>query len=149
MSSILLVLSINIAISWPGAAFWQGQEAFAQTLDSTWRIVAASLGAYLVSQNLDVFLFHKIRDITGESKLYLRNILSTGISQFVDTIIFIVIAFYGSMPIAPLIIGQYIIKLGIAAIDTPFLYSVKYFKNSKWADYELPSFDIRGMIASD
>jgi uncharacterized integral membrane protein (TIGR00697 family) len=145
MGSILLVLSINIAISWPGAAFWKGQEAFAQTLGSTWRIVAASLGAYLVSQNLDVFLFHKIRERTGESKLYLRNILSTGISQFVDTVIFIVIAFYGVMPIVPLIIGQYFIKLGIAALDTPFLYSVKYFKNSKWSSYELPEINPLGL----
>ena len=132
LGSIILVLSINIAIAWPAAAFWKGQEAFTQTLGSTWRIVAASLAAYVVSQNTDVFLFQRIREYTGESKLYLRNIASTGVSQFIDTVIFIVIAFYGVMPIIPLIIGQYIIKLAIAGLDTPFLYFIKYSKQHQW-----------------
>jgi uncharacterized integral membrane protein (TIGR00697 family) len=131
LASVILVVAINIAIAWPSPAFWKGQAAFEQTLGTTWRIVAASLTAYVFSQNLDVYIFHKIRSRTGESKLYLRNILSTGTSQLVDSIIFIVIAFYGVMPIVPLIIGQYIVKLSIAALDTPFIYSVKYSKKHR------------------
>lgn len=132
MASILLVLSINIAIAWPSAAFWKAQEAFTTTLGTTWRIVAASLAAYVVSMNTDVFIFHKIKDYTGESKLYLRNVVSTGIAQFIDTVIFIMVAFYGVMPVVPLIIGQYIIKLAIAALDTPYIYAVKWAKDQPW-----------------
>ena len=128
LASVVLVLAIKIAIAWPSAAFWKSQEAFTTTLGSTWRIVLASLGAYIVSQNTDVYLFHKIRSYTGEPKLYLRNILSTSTSQFIDSVIFIVIAFYGVMPVIPLIIGQYVVKLMIAALDTPFIYFIKYSK---------------------
>lgn len=128
LASIILVIAIQIAIAWPSAPFWQAQDAFVTTLGPTWRIVLASLAAYVVSQNTDVFLFHKIREYTGESKLYLRNIGSTSVSQLIDSVIFIVIAFYGVLPIVPLIIGQYIIKLAIAALDTPFIYFVKYSK---------------------
>ncbi|MFB6200141.1 MAG: queuosine precursor transporter [Candidatus Nanohaloarchaea archaeon] len=132
MASILLVLSINIAITWPSAAFWKAQEAFVTTLGTTWRIVAASLAAYVVSMNTDVYIFHKIKEYTGDSKLYLRNMVSTGVAQFIDTVIFIMIAFYGVMPVIPLIIGQYIIKLAIAALDTPYIYLVKWAKKQSW-----------------
>lgn len=134
LASIILVLAIKIAIAWPSPAFWKGQAAFEQTLGSTWRIVVASLAAYVFSQNIDVHIFHRIRSWTGESKLYLRNILSTGTSQLVDSVIFVSIAFYGVMPIIPLIIGQYIVKLAIAALDTPFIYFIKYSKQHRLID---------------
>jgi uncharacterized integral membrane protein (TIGR00697 family) len=54
----------------------------------------------------------------------LRNTASTVVSQFIDTLIFITIAFYGTMPVFPLIKGQYFIKVLIAVLDTPFVYLV-------------------------
>lgn len=58
----------------------------------------------------------------GEKK-WLRNNLSTMTSQFVDTIIFITIAFYGVVDNLPaMIVGQYVIKLLLALGDTPFFY---------------------------
>ena len=61
---------------------------------------------------------------TGERHLWLRNNLSTAVSQFLDSFIFIAIAFYGVMPIWPLIVGQWIIKMAIAILDTPVVYLV-------------------------
>jgi uncharacterized PurR-regulated membrane protein YhhQ (DUF165 family) len=46
------------------------------------------------------------------------------VSQFIDTLIFITIAFYGTMPVFPLLKGQYLIKVLIALLDTPFVYLV-------------------------
>lgn len=129
LASILLVISIQIAINWQAPSFWQGQEAFVNTLGMTWRIVLASLVAYLFSQNWDVFMFHKIKELTDGKHLWLRNGLSTISSQGIDTLIFITIAFYGTMPVLPLIIGQYVIKLIIAIIDTPFLYGIRRLKS--------------------
>ncbi|OKY78692.1 MAG: putative member of the PurR regulon [Candidatus Methanohalarchaeum thermophilum] len=126
LGSILLVLSIQIAIQWPSAPFWKAQEAFKTTLGMTWRIVLASLTAYIVSQNWDVNLFHRIKKHTNGKHLWLRNLASTMSSQGIDTIIFITIAFYGQQPIIPLITGQYIIKLIVATLDTPFIYTIKY-----------------------
>ena len=130
IGSVLLVVGIQIVIAWPAAVFWEGQAALEQTLGFTWRIVAASLIAYLFSQNWDVFVFHRLKEKTGGKHLWFRNITSTVSSQFIDTVIFITIAFWGIFPpeaIVGMVIGQYIVKLIIAAFDTPFLYGMRYF----------------------
>jgi hypothetical protein len=102
-------------------------------------IVLGSLLAYLVSQNWDVLVFHRIREATGESMLWLRNIASTATSQAIDTVLFVAIAFYVApqvlgfgtqfeIPvILSLIVGQYLLKLLIALVDTPFVYAVVGF----------------------
>ena len=125
IASILLVLGIQIASSWPAAPFWQGQEAFESTLGMTWRIVIASLVAYIISQNWDVYVFHRIKDRTKGKHLWARNNISTMSSQSIDTVIFITIAFYGVFPVLPMIVGQFIIKLLISLLDTPFIYTLK------------------------
>ncbi|WP_027723360.1 queuosine precursor transporter [Maridesulfovibrio zosterae] len=110
------------ALHWASAPFWHGQEGFASVLASTPRIVLASLIAYLVSQTHDVWLFHMLRQKTDGSHLWLRNNLSTVISQLIDSTIFVTIAFYGVMPVTDIIIGQWFAKVAIALIDTPFVY---------------------------
>ncbi|MFD1598622.1 queuosine precursor transporter [Halobellus rarus] len=99
-------------------------------------IVIGSLLAYIVSQNWDVLVFHRIRDVTGASMLWLRNIVSTATSQAIDTVLFVAVAFYVAprvlglgdpLPVSvilSLIVGQYLLKLLIALIDTPFVYAV-------------------------
>ena len=99
-------------------------------------IVLGSLAAYLMSQNWDVFVFHRIREATGPSLLWLRNVASTATSQAIDTVLFVTVAFYVAprvlglgdpLPVSvvlSLIVGQYLLKLLIAVIDTPFVYGV-------------------------
>lgn len=128
--SILLVAGIQIVLAWQPAGFWEGQEAFVQTLGFTWRIVIASLISYLVSQNWDIHIFNEIKRKTRGEKLWLRNCLSTISSQFIDTILFILIAFLGVLPlnvVLGMVIGQYMVKLIIALFDTPFLYFMRLF----------------------
>jgi uncharacterized integral membrane protein (TIGR00697 family) len=137
IASILLVMAIQMAIAAPSAPFWSGQAAFDSTLNSTGRIVFASLIAYLISQNWDVFIFDLIKTKTNGKHLWLRNCASTMSSQGLDTIIFITIAFHGLMPVAPLIISQYAIKLLIATMDTPFLYAIKWAKEKNTIDLAL------------
>lgn len=136
IGSILLVLGIQIVIAWPAPEFWQNQEAFVTVLGSTWRIVIASLTAYLFSQTCDVHMFHFIRSKTNGKYLWLRNNVATMTSQFIDTAIFSTVAFLGVLPkevIIGMILGQYIIKVVIALLDTPFLYLMKFWfeKNSE------------------
>ena len=109
-----------------------GQSAFADVLGSSTGVVAGSLLAYLVSQNLDVFTFHWLRDATDGRLLWLRNLGSTLTSQAVDTVIFITVAFIVVQGVAPgdavgLIVGQYLVKLGVALVDTPFVYALVGF----------------------
>ncbi len=90
------------------------------------RIALASLIAYLVSQRHDVwaFQFWKTR-FPGSGKLWLRNNLSTMVSQLIDSILFVLIAFWGVFEAAVLwevLITTYILKWVVAAADTPFVY---------------------------
>jgi uncharacterized integral membrane protein (TIGR00697 family) len=109
-------------LHWPPAAFWQGQEAFAAVLSTTPRIILGSLTAYMISQFTDVWIFHICRHLTKGRHLWLRNNLSTALSQLIDTLLFISIAFAGLMPLLPLIVGQWVIKLAIAVVDTGVVY---------------------------
>ncbi|WP_461208354.1 queuosine precursor transporter [Desulfocurvus sp. DL9XJH121] len=108
-----------LAVAWPSASFWDGQHAFARVVGSTPRIVAASLAAYAVSQTHDVWLFHLLKNRTHGRHLWLRNNLSTMVSQGLDSAIFVTVAFYGILPVGPIILGQWLVKLAIAALDTP------------------------------
>jgi hypothetical protein len=134
IGSVLLVLGVHIVIAWEYPIFWEGQEAIKTTLGMTGRIVLGSLVAYIFSQNWDVFVFHKIKEVTKGKHLWLRNNASTMSSQLIDTVLFISIAFYGTMPnnvLFGMIVGQYIVKLIIALFDTPFLYMMKiYYKEN-------------------
>lgn len=47
------------------------------------------------------------------------------VSQAVDSVLFTTIAFYGVQPLLPLILGTYVVRLGVAVIDTPFVYGVR------------------------
>ena len=121
---LVTFLLIRIALTWDAAPFWREQKAFSTILGSTSRIIIASFIAYLVSQYHDVWAFHIWRKLTEGRHLWLRNTASTVVSQFIDTLIFITIAFYGTMPVFPLMKGQYFIKVLIALLDTPFVYLV-------------------------
>ncbi|MFN2342992.1 MAG: queuosine precursor transporter [Desulfonatronovibrio sp.] len=113
---------IHLALAWPGAAFWENNEAYASVLGAAPRIIIASLIAYLISQNHDVWAFHFWKKVFNGRHLWIRNNLSTASSQVIDSAIFISIAFYGIMPILPLIAGQVMVKLIIAFMDTPVVY---------------------------
>lgn len=113
------------------------QGAYTQLLGQNWVFVIGSLVAYLVSQHLDVTLFHKIRDKYiekhGNTKggRWIWNNVSTITSQFVDTVIFITISFgfgFGwifnnQQALINMMIGQYLVKFVIALLDTPFFYT--------------------------
>ena len=109
----------------PPAPFWEGQSAYESILGMVPRITLASMIAYLVSQHHDVFAFHFWRQKTKARFLWLRNNASTMVSQVLDTGVFIPIAFWGTVPtgiLVDMLLSQYIIKLAIAAGDTPFCY---------------------------
>lgn len=89
-----------------------------------WRIVAASMLAYLVSQNLDITTYTRIRK-KFPAPLWLRNNGSTLTSQAVDTVIFCSAAFAGvyELPVVMgIMLSTYLLKAAVALIDTPFLY---------------------------
>jgi len=101
------------------------QTSFENILDFTPRFVFGSLLAYLLSQSLDVWLFHWIKRQTRGRWLWLRNNGSTMLSQLADTLIYSFVVWWGVVDLQTAIeLGavKYAFKVVIAAIDTPFIY---------------------------
>jgi len=100
-------------------------DSFRNIIDFTPRFVFGSLLAYLISQSLDVWLFHWIKRKTKGRWLWLRNNLSTMTSQLVDTLLYSFVVWWGVVDLQTAIqlgLVKYGFKVGIAAIDTPFIY---------------------------
>jgi len=93
------------------------------------RILLASLTAFIISQLIDVSVFDKIKQKLPDNKyLWIRNNLSTIFSQAIDTVIFVPIAFIGVVSTEVLfgiMLSTYLIKVLVAALDTPFIYLIK------------------------
>lgn len=123
--NIIMVALIYLGKIIPPSSFWEGQDAYNTMFGAVPRIVLASMVAYLLSQHHDVFAFHFWRRRTNGKHLWLRNNASTMVSQGIDTVLFISIAFVGVVPTSVLlnmIVVQYVIKLCIAVVDTPICY---------------------------
>lgn len=143
MNFVLLALVWSTILA-PAAPFSPIESTtFQQVLSASTNIVIASLLAYVVSQNWDVFAFHRIREWTGGDHLWLRNVGSTASSQLIDTLIFVFVGF----AVAPallgtgqpqaldallgLVVGQYVLKLLIAVADTPIVYVIVGYLRSR------------------
>jgi len=134
-----------MAIHIPPADFWIGmnadsgivdmQVAFGGIYGQGMRIIVGSLVAFLVSQVVDVYVFHKIKQRTGEKHVWLRATGSTVVSQLVDSYIVLFIAFSGKFTWQQILaIGMvnYAYKFTVAVLLTPLIYLVegrieKYF----------------------
>ncbi|MGB4501181.1 MAG: queuosine precursor transporter [Natronincolaceae bacterium] len=124
VAQILASVLICLAALLPVAPFMpEMQKSFLMVLGQNARFVFASLAAYLVSQAHDVYAFNFWKKKTRGRHKWVRNNLSTMVSQILDTVIFITIAFYGTVPnLMVMIISQYIVKFCLALLDTPFFY---------------------------
>lgn len=125
VTQIMAIIFIFITIKLPAASFYEFQPEYETIFTAGFRVTIASLLSFLISQNLDVTVFHRLKERHGEKKLWIRNNASTMISQLVDTTIFISIAFYGTIPFTALlglILTQYVFKFIVAILDTPLVY---------------------------
>ena len=96
------------------------KEAFPIILGQSGRLMAAGIIAYGVSMSLNVFIFSKLAH--GSTRLVaVRAAIASMLSQIVDTLIFITVAFYGVRPIADLIVGQAIAKVILSIVLVPLL----------------------------
>lgn len=119
---ILFALYTAVTEAWEPAPFYKDNAAYSTIVGRSIRITVAGLIAFWLSQLWDIMIFHVLKKRHGPERLWIRNNVSTASSQLIDTVVFISIAFWGLFPILPLILGQFAVKLIIAALDTPFLY---------------------------
>lgn len=123
-ANLLLAAYTLLAIRLPAPPYYENQAAFASVMGSTWRIVLASLTAYLISSLIDVQVFAWWRERVGRFK-WARVLSSNAVSTLIDSIVFITIAFMGVMPIWPLIAGQYLVKMAVTIVSIPLIYAIR------------------------
>jgi len=103
------------------------------------RFVFGSLLAYFISQSFDVWIYHRIKQKTQGRHLWLRNNVSTMLSQAIDTFIYGIVVWWGIVDFATamqLAMAKYLFKVIIALADTPFLYWARRWsvKQRDWVE---------------
>ena len=109
-------------------------ETYNSVFRNAWRLIAASMVAYLFAQFVDVRIFHFWKRLTNGKHLWLRNNGSTIASQLVDTTLVICILLIGvwnADQILSAIIDGWIFKMLMAFIDTPIIYGVIHLLKGK------------------
>ncbi len=134
IAQIALVLFSYLILKAPGAPFFQNQAAFEAVFGAVPRLVLASLVAFYVSENADAYIFQWFSKLTDGKHLWMRNALSSLPAMLLDSVLFVTIAFYGIMPILPLIVGLTAIKWVVGIVDVPFMYLSRAVLGSKKAD---------------
>jgi uncharacterized integral membrane protein (TIGR00697 family) len=134
--SVIVLVMLSLALLYlpstkPETAAFSASihESFVTIVNFTPRFIFGSLLAYFISQHFDVWAFHKIKSITGDRWLWLRNNGSTLGSQVIDTTIYSLVAWWGIVDLkTALALGgaKYLFKVVIAAIDTLFIYWARY-----------------------
>lgn len=112
------------------------EEDYASVFQNSWKIIMASMAAYLAAQFLDIRIFHFWKKLTKGKHLWLRNNFSTIISQLVDTTLVVSIIFIGTAEVSfitGLIVDGWLFKILFALADTAIIYPIifgfrKYFK---------------------
>lgn len=118
IASILLSI---IVLSVPAASDMDPAraDAFAMMMGGTPRIWLGGIIAYGISQTLNVTLFAALKGQEGSRMLWLRAAVASILSQIVDTLLFVSIAFYGIFPIGELLLGQMLAKVVLSALLVP------------------------------
>ncbi len=104
-------------------------EVYDQVFSNTWRIIGASMLAYLSAQLVDIRLYHFWKKLTGGKHLWLRNNASTVVSQLVDTTLVIFVVFVGQIPysqMGDMIFDGWTFKAMVALADTLLIYLSVY-----------------------
>ncbi len=137
----LVALVFVLGVLWLGSIFPAAPDSpldtatYEAAFQGAWKVVAASLVAYLCAQLVDIRLFHFWKRLTRGRHLWLRNNASTVVSQFLDSALVVGVLFAGEKPfdwMIPTILGLWGFKALVALADTPLLY-LGTWAHRKWA----------------
>ena len=137
---LIFLASIIFTILPPSSRFASTESSYDAIFGLSARIAAASLTAFALAEFLDVYIFTKVREKLGKKSLWLRVNISNFAAQFVDTVVFMTLAFYAfNQPfgqnaafLVSLILPYWFLKCFMSVIETPFVYlGVHWLKSGK------------------
>lgn len=125
VASAMMQLVLNLPASVEMVEF-RGEDlaAFERVHATLWRVWMAGPAAYIISLLLNVWIFSRLRGSSAGSStlsLMLRGAVASALSQAIDSVIFITLAFYGQFAITNLLIGQILAKVALSFALVPFL----------------------------
>mgnify|MGYP001231166495 CR=1 FL=1 len=130
VANILMAIVFIVIGKLPAASGWGNQAAYDVVLGWVPRIVLASILAYWLGEFINSFVLAKMKIWTKGKWLWTRTIGSTVFGELLDTVIFVLIAFWGVLPsalIISVIISNYVLKVGVEIIFTPITYLIVGF----------------------
>ena len=138
-ASILVIGIVQLALAFDALSFGASDAAFSEVFGQTWRVVSASMTAYLVAQLIDVQLFHFWKNLTKGKHLWLRNNASTVCSQLFDTTLVVSILFWDDPKVSgadiyQMILDGWMFKMLCALADTPRAYAAIYAIRGRVSD---------------
>jgi uncharacterized integral membrane protein (TIGR00697 family) len=130
MVALVFIISVIATALPPSMRFTPDEKAYDTIFHTTIRISLASLTAFIVSEFSDIFIFYTLKQKMGKKGLWLRNNLSNIISEFFDTALFMILAFYSfdktfannASFLGGLILSYWLLKCAMSVIETPFVY---------------------------
>ena len=132
----VLIYLITIALPHPG--YWENQDAYAAVMGTTPRVAIASFAGYLFGEFSNSIILSRLKVKTKGKNLWMRTILSTVVGEGLDSVIFIMISFWGTMDnfvVLQMILFQYLFKVSYEVIFTPLTYLVvKAIKKAEGID---------------
>lgn len=137
LSALLMQLVLALPASSEMLAFRpEDLAAFERVHQSTWRVWMAGPASYITSLLLNIWIFDRLRgqgDGESTAGLMVRGAIASALSQAVDSVIFITLAFYGEFDITDLMIGQVLAKVVLSLVLVPFLITFGV-QTARWLD---------------
>ncbi len=127
LCNLVVVAAVWIGQILPAAPFWDGQAAYERILGYAPRLLLASFLAYLVGEFANAYVLARMKIATHGRWLWLRTIGSTVVGQGLDSLVFITVAFAGSIPgmaLVTAVVVQWLAKTAYEAAATPLTYVV-------------------------
>ncbi len=128
LSLCIAVLFVFVSTGFPPSPLYPHSEAYNNVFSNSLRIILASMIAFVISQYHDLWAFNFWKQKTNGRYLWLRNNLSTIVSQLLDSVVFMFIAFYhatpelGAVQIFYMVMPLWALKVIFALLDTPLVY---------------------------
>lgn len=133
--NLLAVIAFAIGGWLPAAPFWQDQSAYQAILGYTPRLLFASFVAYLIGEFANSVVLARLKVVTEGKFLWVRTISSTLVGEGLDSLVFMTVAFVGTIPgsgLASAVVTQWLFKCAYEAAVTPLTYVVVNFL--KWQE---------------
>jgi uncharacterized integral membrane protein (TIGR00697 family) len=124
--NVLMVAAIWTGGALPAAFFWKGQAAYEEILGQAPRILVASLAAYLLGEFANAYVLARLKIATAGRWLWVRTIGSTVVGEGLDSLVFVALAFAGTVSAGALVqifVNQWLVKVVYEALATPLTYA--------------------------